>query len=381
MYTKSMNSIIEEKYPDLSGVTAAFSDFFNHIAFGSIDIASLINNEIHIDDNMISKLYLFREEESSLINLTYIIICKDEERCIKRCIESINVNCDENDEIIVIDTGSNDATKSIISRYDQIKLYDFPWENDFAKIRNIGLDLALNNWVFFIDADEILNHGSNKILKSYLNIIDWYQIKNLAICPNIINHNNYVSQGVTRIINKKSKLKYYGKIHEELRESPVQYGCNSSYIAFNNIVLYHDGYDDAVSKSKNKDERNCNLLKEQIETEPDYPRWLYFYCRDGINILPPEKYEKMLNKVVDLCQEDPNLLQYKVCALSDLISYYLCNNCNSEKAHKHLVRLKKIDPMFSDVFYFETLMKFNNIKHQCKNLLDEVIDYKKILQV
>lgn len=49
-----------------------------------------------------------------LRNFSVIIICKNEERVIKRCIESIQKNLKKNDEIIVVDTGSTDNTIKMV---------------------------------------------------------------------------------------------------------------------------------------------------------------------------------------------------------------------------------------------------------------------------
>lgn len=61
------------------------------------------------------------------------MIVKNEERVLARCLESVR-EC--MDEIIIVDTGSSDATKEIAARYTD-KIYDFEWIDDFAAARGI----------------------------------------------------------------------------------------------------------------------------------------------------------------------------------------------------------------------------------------------------
>lgn len=53
---------------------------------------------------------------------------KNEEAVIGRCLESVQGMVDE---IIIVDTGSEDRTKEIVERYTD-KIYDFSWRDDFA---------------------------------------------------------------------------------------------------------------------------------------------------------------------------------------------------------------------------------------------------------
>jgi len=43
---------------------------------------------------------------------------------------------------------------------------------DFAAVRNKGLELARNDWVFFVDSDEVVDPGAEKLLRSLLFVSD-----------------------------------------------------------------------------------------------------------------------------------------------------------------------------------------------------------------
>ena len=66
------------------------------------------------------------------------MIVKNEEKVLARCLDSIRGFVDE---IIIVDTGSDDDTKRIARKYTD-KVYDFEWIDDFAAARNYSFSKA-----------------------------------------------------------------------------------------------------------------------------------------------------------------------------------------------------------------------------------------------
>lgn len=83
--------------------------------------------------------------------LSVLIITLNEERHIKSLLENI----DFADEIIVIDSFSTDKTVEIIKQFNDVKLIQNQFIN-YTSQRNFAIDQAKNNWILFIDADEIV---------------------------------------------------------------------------------------------------------------------------------------------------------------------------------------------------------------------------------
>jgi len=106
--------------------------------------------------------------------ISAIIITKNEEKNIKKCIQSVKW-CDE---ILVIDSRSTDDTVGIAKKMGATVIVN-EFENDFSKQRNIGLDKAQNDWVFYLDADERVSEGlayeiNNKITQNLENYEGFY---------------------------------------------------------------------------------------------------------------------------------------------------------------------------------------------------------------
>jgi glycosyltransferase involved in cell wall biosynthesis len=81
--------------------------------------------------------------------ITGLIITYNEINHIREVLENISFV----DEIIVVDSYSNDGTVEIIKSFPNVKLYQKKFE-DFTSQRNYALSLASNEWILFIDADE-----------------------------------------------------------------------------------------------------------------------------------------------------------------------------------------------------------------------------------
>ncbi len=82
------------------------------------------------------------------MNLSAVIIAKNEENLIADCIDGLSF-CDE---IVVIDNESTDRTREIAESLGA-KVYTDKGR-DFAKRRNLGRDKAKGTWILYIDADE-----------------------------------------------------------------------------------------------------------------------------------------------------------------------------------------------------------------------------------
>ena len=75
--------------------------------------------------------------------LSLCMIVRDEEKHIRRCIESVKGLVDE---IVVVDTGSTDNTVEIAKEYGA-KVYFHDWEDDFSKAKNEALRHAAGDFI------------------------------------------------------------------------------------------------------------------------------------------------------------------------------------------------------------------------------------------
>ena len=84
--------------------------------------------------------------------LSAVIITKNEERNIGRCIDSLN---DVADEIIVVDSGSTDKTESICKEKG-VKFVVNEWKG-YIEQKNYANSLAQHKYILSLDADEALS--------------------------------------------------------------------------------------------------------------------------------------------------------------------------------------------------------------------------------
>ena len=113
---------------------------------------------------------------SEKLPLSAAVICKNEEACIGACLASLE-SCAE---IVVVDSGSTDATLGIvrdfIARKFPIRLIERDWPG-YAKQKQFALEQAKQPWVLSIDADEWLDPELRadlpRLLQAPENIAGW----------------------------------------------------------------------------------------------------------------------------------------------------------------------------------------------------------------
>lgn len=189
------------------------------------------------------------------------VIVKDEEKNIKKWYESVK-NC--SDEQIVVDTGSTDATLSILEKLP-VKLYSYEWKHDFAAAKNFAIDKAKGDWIIFLDADEYFTVESISEVRNIINKSDINR-KIAAILCIKVNINEKDEKEISRfydlrIFRNTSSLRYKGKIHEQLSydQIPLQ------LIKNDNLIIYHTGY--SASLAQNKAKRNLEILLSEEQDD------------------------------------------------------------------------------------------------------------------
>ncbi|WP_256463644.1 MULTISPECIES: glycosyltransferase family 2 protein [unclassified Flavobacterium] len=83
--------------------------------------------------------------------ISVLIITLNEESHMRELLTDL----DFADEVIVVDSYSKDKTKEIAQSFPYVTFIEHPFQN-FTAQRNFAIDMARNNWILFIDADERL---------------------------------------------------------------------------------------------------------------------------------------------------------------------------------------------------------------------------------
>lgn len=253
--------------------------------------------------------YLLKDERATseilktadrTIKVSVCIMTFNEERVIKRCIDSV-INFA--DEIIIIDTGSTDKTREIIEKnFPNIHIYSETVCENFSEIRNRMTEIAKNDWIFQIDADEYLGADAEKIICQYIALLEHIDIVPKIISPILTNHDGTIIDNTRRIYKKNEYLKYFGRVHEELRYKNI---AKTPYFIIK-VNYFHDGYKEEIIKEKQKYKRNIFLLNKMIEEEKK-ARWYYFLAREKIYARDKiEDIKQVLDEGLEIALVDGN---------------------------------------------------------------------------
>ncbi len=149
------------------------------------------------------------------MKITATIITLNEERNIARSIESLRC-CDE---IVVVDSGSNDRTVELAANLGA-RVVESPWHG-YATQKNYAADQATNDWILSLDADEALSEsleGEIWTLKKRGPNCDAYTVPRLAqYMGRWILHSGWYPDRKVRLYHR-AKAKWMGDfVHESVQ--------------------------------------------------------------------------------------------------------------------------------------------------------------------
>ena len=148
------------------------------------------------------------------MRLSAIIITKNEEKNIRICLDSIVWV----DEIIVLDSGSTDATVAICKQYTD-KVYKTDWIG-FGHQKNRALKYASGDWILSLDADEWITPELKAeilmIMQNPGNYVAFDMPRLSSCCGQYIHHSGWWPDYITRLC-RRDKARFSEQIvHEKM---------------------------------------------------------------------------------------------------------------------------------------------------------------------
>lgn len=304
-----------------------------------------------------------------MVKYSFIMPVYNTEKYLRKCLDSLVFQTFKDFEIIIINDGSTDNSKKIISWYEK--------KHDNIKVinqKNMGLSMARNNgvkkaagsYLIFIDSDDYVETKLLQEIDSKINNSDVLRFQIITEDENGENKQNYEEQEFDNVdgYNAFKYLSTYNFV-----ETAWSYIFKKSYYISNNFSfkkgVYHEDFGlipYIIYKAKNV--KSINYLG-------------YHYVKRNGSIMNNSDYNKTVKKAFDMLEQYKTLRLYSKAnnKVNNYDDYYLSyiSNCVIVKARelknkerKRYVReLKKMN-VFNGVLVNTTirklkkaLMKFN----------------------
>ncbi|MGB9852943.1 MAG: glycosyltransferase [Candidatus Kapaibacteriota bacterium] len=272
-----------------------------------------------------------------MLDLTALMIVRNGEGFIEKALESV---LPVTKQIVVVDTGSEDKTPTIASRYGA-EVHFYGWENDFSKARNYGLQFARHSWIISIDHDEVLDSSTL--------LAEFHHTNNPNVGGLRVRITNHVKRGdsytkthhsYTRIFRNHPQIRFEGPIHEQIAQSILDAGFE---IVDTSIQFHHYGYS---TINIDKVNRNRKILEKVLEENPDDDWTLFNLAETEFSVQNIERARILYERLLDSFQLNPEQIEMVRIRLGqialktdDYRSVYNYCNFTSEDPHREGLRL------------------------------------------
>ena len=230
--------------------------------------------------------------------LTLCMIVKNEERNLQKCLDSVR---DVADELIIVDTGSADATRQIAARNGATVIpFDFTFV-DFSAARNAALARASGEWIFVLDADETLNPASVPLLYELVarnENAGYYAVRRNSR-PG---EEKSTTDHVIRLFRNSPAHRYRGRVHETIDAAILASGGR---LRKTEIRIDHDFSSD-VDTRRRKNHWYIGILKEEIAADPGDDTRLDFLAAEYHQLEMFDEAAEVAERIVRARPTDPS---------------------------------------------------------------------------
>lgn len=204
--------------------------------------------------------------------LSLCMIVRNNEGTIGPCLESIRPWVDE---MIVVDTGSTDATPQICEELGA-KVFHWAWRDDFSLARNESVAHATGEWIFWMDSDDTIPSDCGQRLRQLAECDHPAHILGFVIqvhCPGPGGDPHDVTAvDHVKLFRNRPDLRFEHRIHEQIL--PAIRRADGD-VEFTDIYVVHSGADHTPAGRERKLERDFKLLHLDLAARPDHPFVLF----------------------------------------------------------------------------------------------------------
>ncbi|MEL6938084.1 MAG: glycosyltransferase [Cyanobacteria bacterium J06598_1] len=230
-----------------------------------------------------------------MATLSLCMIVKDEAENLPRCLASVKGLADE---IIVIDTGSGDATPTIAEKAGA-KVNFLMWSDDFAAARNASLDQATQDWILVLDADETLTPAGYDFVRSVkaaakIGQVPAEDLLLVTMMRREIGANQSPYTQVSRLFRNLAAVKYTRPYHEGVDDSveALMAAEDRWQVAqLGAVAIDHTGYGVSAIAAKDKLNRARRIMEKHLAA---YPEDAYTANKLGALYTQCDEWEKAL---------------------------------------------------------------------------------------
>jgi len=159
------------------------------------------------------------------------------------------------------------------------RLIPHRWQNDFAAARNVGLQAARGEWIFWMDSDETLIAPATATFRQLLQ-----RPEMLAYYVTIEDQAGVAAMSPRQhpsLYRRRHEIRYHGRIHEHF-EPPLEILAEQMRmkVSASPVRLTHTGYQ--LERRSQKLQRNIALLELELA---DRPGQLYYLIELGRSLL------------------------------------------------------------------------------------------------
>ena len=201
------------------------------------------------------------------LKLAIIILSKNEEKNIGSAIDSASFA----DEILVVDSGSTDATQTIAESKGAKFVFHPMGENGFAGQRNFALTQTEAEWVFYLDADERLTEETEAEIREIVENGEKcaYAIKRMnVVFGKLLHYGAHAPDRCLRLFPREA-VYWNGRVHEHSKTDLPQKGLNGvmHHYTYENLEAYFRKFNSYTTLAAEK-------MREENRSPAAWKLWL-----------------------------------------------------------------------------------------------------------